>query len=257
MFAVSGAKTARLCATAISARAFSHSRPSRIDAIAFVQQGKKIVAIGRNYAEHIKELKNTVPSEPLIFLKPTTSYLPSGGNVEVPRGVTAHYEVELGVIIGKTGREISQADADSHIAGYALAVDMTARNMQDVVKKKGLPWSAVKGFDTFTPISTFIPKLAISDPHNLSLSLKVNGAVKQDGKTSDMIHRIPRILEFMSSIMTLEEGDLILTGTPSGVGPIVPGDKVECALADSTGKVLSTLNFGVVQRQGGYQFKAE
>ncbi|KAG2031629.1 hypothetical protein BDR03DRAFT_94093 [Suillus americanus] len=124
----------------------------------FVRQGKKIVAIGRNYSEHIKELNNARTKEPFFFLKPTTSYLPTGGKVEIPRGVVAHHEVELGLVIGKGGRDISQDAAESHIAGYALAVDMTARNMQDEVKKKGLPWSAVKGFDTFTPIGSFIPK---------------------------------------------------------------------------------------------------
>ncbi|GBE81847.1 Uncharacterized mitochondrial hydrolase [Sparassis crispa] len=224
-------------------------------AASFVQQGKKIVAIGRNYSEHIKELKNDTPGEPMFFLKPTSSYLPSGGNVEIPKGVTAHYEVELGVVVGKGGRDISQADAGSHVAGYALAVDMTARNMQDVVKKKGHPWSAVKGFDTFTPISSYIPKSSVPDPQNLNLTLKVNGLVKQDGNTGSMIFPIPRLIEHVSSIMSLEEGDLILTGTPSGVGPIVPGDQVECAVSDNTGKQLATLTFGVVQRNGGYEFK--
>ncbi|KAG2150690.1 uncharacterized protein EDB93DRAFT_1240224 [Suillus bovinus] len=220
----------------------------------FVRQGKKIVAIGRNYSEHIKELNNAKTTEPFFFLKPTTSYLPTGGKVEIPRGIIAHYEVELGLVIGKGGRDISQDAAESHIAGYALAVDMTARNMQDEVKKKGLPWSAVKGFDTFTPIGSFIPKSSISDPHDLTLSLKINGAVKQNGTTGDMIFRIPRLIEHISSIMTLEEGDLILTGTPSGVGPVNPGDSVECALADPTGNVLAELEFTAELRGGGYQF---
>ncbi|KAG1761539.1 hypothetical protein EDD22DRAFT_890525 [Suillus occidentalis] len=220
----------------------------------FVRQGKKIVAIGRNYSEHIKELNNARTKEPFFFLKPTTSYLPTGGKLEIPRGVVAHHEVELGLVIGKGGRDISQDTAESHIAGYALAVDMTARNMQDEVKKKGLPWSAVKGFDTFTPIGSFIPKSSVSDAHDLMLSLKINGAIKQNGTTGDMIFRIPRLIEHISSIMTLEEGDLILTGTPSGVGPVNPGDSVECTLADPTGKVLAELNFTAESRGGGYQF---
>ncbi|KAF8550432.1 hypothetical protein OG21DRAFT_1468689 [Imleria badia] len=222
----------------------------------FVRQGKKIVGIGRNYADHIKELNNTRPKEPFFFLKPTTSYLASGGNVEIPAGIIAHYEVELGLVIGKPGRDISQDAAESHIAGYALAVDMTARNMQEEVKTKGLPWSAVKGFDTFTPIGEFIPKSSISDPHDLKLALKINGAVKQDGTTGDMIFRIPRLIEHISSIMTLEEGDLILTGTPSGVGPVAPGDAVECTLAEPSGKILDQLTFTAVSRNGGYQFKS-
>lgn len=220
----------------------------------FVRQGKKIVAIGRNYSDHIKELNNAKTKEPFFFLKPTTSYLPTGGKVEIPRGIIAHHEVELGLVIGKGGRDISQDAAESHIAGYALAVDMTARNMQDEVKKKGLPWSAVKGFDTFTPIGSFIPKSSVSDAHDLTLSLKINGAIKQNGTTGDMIFRIPRLIEHISSIVTLEEGDLILTGTPSGVGPVNPGDSIECALADPTGKVLAELKFTAESRNGGYQF---
>ncbi|KAH0826970.1 hypothetical protein J3R83DRAFT_4629 [Lanmaoa asiatica] len=250
----------------------------------------QIVAIGRNYSEHIKELNNAPPKEPFFFLKPTTSYLPSGGNVEIPNGVLAHHEgpsfcydqfghsfldwqpVELGLVIGKGGRDISQDSAESHIAGYggkdsdragndadrpflALAVDMTARNMQEVVKKKGLPWSAVKGFDTFTPIGKFIPKSSVSDAHDLKLALKINGAVKQDGTTGDMIFRIPRLIEHISSIMALEEGDLILTGTPSGVGPVTPGDNVECTLAEPSGKIIDQLTFTAIPRSGGYLFK--
>ncbi|KAJ6490782.1 hypothetical protein C8R47DRAFT_1319896 [Mycena vitilis] len=221
---------------------------------AFARQGRKIVAIGRNYAEHIKELNNTAPKEPFFFLKPTTSYVASGGKVEIPRGIVAHHEVELGVVIGKGGRDISQADAESHIAGYALAVDMTARNLQDQVKKRGLPWSAAKGFDSFTPIGSFISKDKVADPNKLGLSLKINGAFKQNGNTADMIFKIPRLIEHVSSIMTLEEGDLLLTGTPSGVGQLSPGDKVECALADASGSQLATLDFVAVAREGGYHF---
>jgi acylpyruvate hydrolase len=225
-------------------------------AASFLRQGKKIVAIGRNYAEHIKELSNATPKEPFFFLKPTTSYVENGGKVEIPNGVVAHHEVELGLVIGQGGRDISQANAEAHVAGYALAVDMTARNLQEQVKRQGLPWSTAKGFDTFTPIGTFIPKSEIADPHNLSISLKINGELKQNGKTADMIFRIPRLIEHVSSIMTLEEGDVILTGTPSGVGPVIAGDKIECALGDPmNGKELATLAFTAVARDGGYRFK--
>ncbi|KAI0726676.1 hypothetical protein C8Q72DRAFT_801264 [Fomitopsis betulina] len=251
------ARSIRLSGAPLSRRGLAQTSTRRlpVDPAAFAQQGRKIVAIGRNYAEHIKELSNDAPKEPMFFLKPTTSYLPSGGNVEIPRGVTAHFEVELGLVVGKTGRDISQASADSHIAGYALAVDMTARNMQDAVKKKGYPWSAVKGFDTFTPISAYIPKAAVSDPNNLQLTLKVNGVTKQDGNTNQMIFKIPRMVEHISSIMTLEAGDLVLTGTPSGVGALAPGDHVTCAVTDSAGKQLASLEFRAVQREGGYSFQ--
>ncbi|KAH6917791.1 hypothetical protein BKA70DRAFT_950 [Coprinopsis sp. MPI-PUGE-AT-0042] len=221
----------------------------------FVQVGKKIVAIGRNYVAHANELNNAVPKAPFFFLKPTSSYLPSGGQVEIPQGIVAHHEVELAVVISKRGREIKQDEADSYIAGYALSVDMTGRNLQDKVKKAGLPWTAAKGFDTFTPIGPFIPKSSIPDPDNLRITLKINGETKQDGTTADMIFKIPRLLEDTSAVMTLEEGDVILTGTPSGVGPIVPGDSVECTLAHPDGQTISTLNFTAVQRQGGYRFE--
>ncbi|KAI4522112.1 hypothetical protein EV122DRAFT_271402 [Schizophyllum commune] len=226
-------------------------------ATSFARTGKKIVAIGRNYAEHIKELNNAAPKEPFFFLKPTSSYISSGGKLEIPRGVVAHHEVELGLVIGQRARDVKQADAHSVIAGYALAVDMTARNVQDAVKKKGLPWSTAKGFDTFTPVGDFIAKSAVANPDDLRLWLKINGAFKQNGTTADMIFKIPRLIEHITSIMTLEEGDLVLTGTPSGVGPVNPGDKIECGLTTASGDELAALNFEAVQRQGGYSFQAE
>ncbi|KAF8323645.1 uncharacterized protein EI90DRAFT_2977412 [Cantharellus anzutake] len=223
----------------------------------FVRTGRKIVAIGRNFAEHAKELGNTSPREPFFFLKPTSSYTPNKGIIEIPKGCVVHHEVELGVVIGKGGRDISKSDAYSFIAGYALAIDMTARNIQEDVKKKGLPWSTAKGFDTFTPISEFIPKSAISDPHNVNLWLKVNDDVRQNGNTKDMIYKIPRLIEHVSSIMTFEgpEGDLLLTGTPSGVGPIRTGDKITAGLAlpQSTENIVS-LELHAIDRAGGYRF---
>ncbi|KAF9447602.1 hypothetical protein P691DRAFT_782211 [Macrolepiota fuliginosa MF-IS2] len=225
----------------------------------FVRAGKKIVAIGRNYALHVKELGNEMPKEPFFFLKPTSSYLPSGGKLEIPKGIVAHHEVELGLVIGKMGRDIPASQAESYIAGYteaplALAVDMTARNLQQKVRKAGLPWSAAKGFDTFTPIGGWIPKKDIVDAHNLQLNLAINGKIKQDGNTADMIFRIPQLIEHVSSVMTLEEGDLLLTGTPDGVGPVVPGDSVSCALKDASGKELLKLEFDAVEREKGYHF---
>ncbi|KAG8746847.1 hypothetical protein FRC10_003369 [Ceratobasidium sp. 414] len=221
----------------------------------FLTRGKKIVAIGRNYLEHVKELGNTVPPEPFFFLKPTSSYLTSG-KFEVPQGVLVHHEIELGVVIGKNGRDISEAQADSHVAGYTLSIDMTARNMQDAVKKKGLPWSAAKGFDTFTPTSPFIPREKVLDPHNLKLWLKINGEFKQNGTTADMMNRIPQLIRHVSSIMTLEEGDLLLTGTPRGVGPVNVGDKITAGLSiPDQPDLLASLELEAIAREGGYAFK--
>lgn len=122
------------------------------------------------------------------------------------------YTVELGAVIGKTARDVHEADAMSHVGGYALGIDMTARNMQDKVKKAGLPWSTAKGFDTFTPVSRFIPASEIPDPNNVNLWLKTNDTMRQNGNTKDMIFKIPQLIQHVSSIMTLEEGDLLLTG---------------------------------------------
>ncbi|KAL1406970.1 hypothetical protein Q8F55_006383 [Vanrija albida] len=225
----------------------------------FLRNGRKIVAIGRNYVDHAKELGNAVPKEPFFFLKPTSSYLsPGEGPVEIPRGVKLHHEVELGVVIGKNGRDIPKAQADSYIAGYTLAIDLTARNMQDAVKKKGLPWSAAKGFDTFTPIGPFIPKSAIADNTNVGLELSIDGKIKQKGVTKDMIFDVPTLIEFVSGIMRLEEGDVLLTGTPAGVGPIVDGETVNVKLSypGVEGEVLSEFTVKAEDRKGGYEFKA-
>ncbi|KAN0064233.1 hypothetical protein ACQY0O_003400 [Thecaphora frezii] len=225
-------------------------------ASSFLTTGKKIVAIGRNYAAHALELKNAVPTEPFFFLKPTTSYVVPPHPVEVPSGVHAHFEVELGVVIGSPRvRDVSASEALSHVAGYTLSIDMTARNVQDKVKKAGLPWSTAKGFDTFTPTSSLIARELVKDPANLRLWLKVNGQTKQDGVTSDMLFDIPTLIQHVSSIMTLEKGDLLLTGTPKGVGQVVDGDVMEAGLETLEGKTLEQIKFEVRNRIGGYAFK--
>ncbi|SOV04622.1 related to Acylpyruvase FAHD1, mitochondrial [Ustilago sp. UG-2017a] len=222
----------------------------------FLTRGKKIVAIGRNYAAHAKELNNAVPTEPFFFLKPTTSYITNNGTVEIPKGIVAHYEVELGIVIGSAKvRNVLASDAMTHVAGYTLSIDMTARNLQGKVKSKGLPWSSAKGFDTFTPTSGFVDKSRVRDPSKLKLWLKVNDQIKQNGPTSDMIFDIPELIEHVSSIMTLEEGDLLLTGTPQGVGEVKDGDTMFCGLEDQSGNLLEQLKINVANRVGGYEFK--
>ena len=155
----------------------------------FLKTGRKIIAIGRNYSEHAKELGNAVPTEPFFFLKPTSSYITDGQSIEIPADCEVHHELELSVIIGKEGRDILAEDAEDYIAGYALSLDMTARNIQDKAKKEGRPWSASKGYDTFTPIGDFISKDQIPDHGNVDLSLQVDGVTKQKGNTRDMIFR--------------------------------------------------------------------
>ncbi|KAL1936809.1 hypothetical protein VTP01DRAFT_943 [Rhizomucor pusillus] len=220
----------------------------------FLTTGKKIVAIGRNFSEHAKELGNAVPKSPFFFLKPTSSYLSNGGTIEIPAGCEVHHEVELAVVIGKEARDCVESQAMEHIAGYALAIDLTARNLQNEAKQKGLPWSAAKGFDTFTPVSEFIPKEKIKDPSNVQLWLKVNEAIRQNGNTKDMIFEIPKLLAFVSSIMKLEAGDIVLTGTPKGVGPIKAGDIVTAGLrSGNLDSDILQVKYNVADRNGHFK----
>ncbi|OAY56041.1 probable acylpyruvase FAHD1, mitochondrial [Manihot esculenta] len=210
-----------------------------------LQVGTKIVAVGRNYAAHAKELGNAVPKEPVLFLKPTSSYLENGGNIEIPHPLESlDHEVELAVVINKKARDVPQTIAMDYVGGYALALDMTAREIQASAKSAGLPWSVAKGQDTFTPISSVLPKSAVPDPDNLELWLKVDGDIRQKGSTKDMIFKIPYLISHISSIMTLFEGDVILTGTPQGVGPVKVGQKITAGITD-----LIDVHFNVENRR--------
>eukprot|EP01132_Coremiostelium_polycephalum_P010056 gene10056-12325_t len=212
----------------------------------FWETGRKIVAVGRNYVAHAKELGNEVPGEPFFFLKPPSSYLLQGtGPIEIPE-ITSdiHHEVELGVVISKKGRDIDAANAMDFVGGYTLALDLTSRDKQNIAKSKGLPWTIAKGYDTFTPVSGFIQKTDIKDPSNVEIWITVDGEIKQKDSTSLMIYKIPQLIEYISKIMTLEAGDLILTGTPSGVGPIKPGQKIKAGITNVT-----EMEFTVIQRQ--------
>ncbi|KAM0753168.1 hypothetical protein T439DRAFT_286579, partial [Meredithblackwellia eburnea MCA 4105] len=193
--------------------------------------------------------------EPLLFIKPVSSYQSNGKPVEIPQGCEVYHEVELAVVIGKGGRNITVSEAESHVGGYALALDMTARNVQAVASAAGLPWTTCKGLDTFTPISSFIPKHKISDTSDVHLTFTVNGAVRQSGSTSGLIYSIPFLISYASGIMTLSEGDVLLTGTPPGGGQVFAGDKIEAELRiGATGEILATLEHNVEKRAGGYSF---
>lgn len=144
-----------------------------------------------------------------------------------------HYEVELGLVINKEGRDIPEHSAMDYVGGYALALDMTSRDLQSAAKKSGHPWSVAKGYDTFCPVSSFVEKEKV-DLSTARLWLKVDGETKQDGRTCDMIFSVPYLISYISSIMTLETGDLILTGTPEGVGPVVPGQIITAGIEGVT-----------------------
>jgi 2-keto-4-pentenoate hydratase/2-oxohepta-3-ene-1,7-dioic acid hydratase in catechol pathway len=179
----------------------------------------KVVCVGRNYAEHAAELGNEVPSEPLIFLKPPSTVIGPDAPVVYPSiSQRVDHEGELAVVIGRRCRYLAETDADKVIFGYTIANDVTARDLQ----KKDGQWTRGKGFDSFAPIGPWID--TDFDPANRAVRCLVNGEVRQDGNTALLIYSIGRVLAYVTQFMTLEPGDLLLTGTPAGVGPVQPGD---------------------------------
>ncbi len=209
-----------------------------------VQRPTKILCLGRNYRAHAAELNNTVPEAPMYFAKVPSSLLPHQGHIRIPAGVgRVDHELELALVIGKRGANIPESKAMEHVAGYTIANDITAREMQREEQKKGKPWTLAKGMDTFCPLGPWlVPAGSVADPHNLTLELKVDGEVRQKGSTADMVYGIPELIAYISRYMTLEPGDLLLTGTPEGVGPIQPGNRIEGSIDG-----LGTLENGVVQ----------
>ena len=182
----------------------------------------KIVCVGRNYREHAKELGNEVPKEPLIFLKPPSSVVWDAEAILLPGASSkVEYEGEIGVVIGKAMTRVSESDAARGIRGIVAVNDVTARDLQ----KTDSQWNRAKGFDTFCPLGEESSKLP--DLGSLSVVTRVNGVERQRGLSSEMVFSIPSLLAYISRIMTLEPGDLVATGTPSGVGPLVAGDIVE------------------------------
>ncbi len=194
---------------------------------------KKFFCLGSNYPQHIAEMTAKKPSEPVIFLKPATAAIADNEQIVIPKiSKLAHHEVELAVVISKQGKNIKKEQAFDYVRGYAVALDITLRDVQTKAKQQGRPWTIAKGFDTAAPISEVIPKEQIADPHDLTLKLSVNGEVKQHGNTKDMIFKINEIIEYLSAFFTLEYGDVIMTGTPAGVGAIKSGDKIEAEISD-------------------------
>jgi len=186
--------------------------------------GTKLVCVGRNYAAHAAELGNSVPTTPMLFMKPTTCYVPDGGSVILPKiSTNVHYEIELGVVIGKKMTKVSKSEALDYVAGYTIAVDVTARDLQEKCKAERSPWLMAKCLDTFCPVGAFISADKI-DPANTDIQLVINDKVVQKGNTSDLVFSVPMLLEYISAVITLLPGDVVLTGTPDGVGPLHDGD---------------------------------
>lgn len=188
----------------------------------------KIICIGRNYVAHIKELNNAVPTSPVFFLKPDTAlvirnrpfYYPSFSN-------NIHYEAELVLKICKVGKNIQKKFASAYYDEIGIGLDMTARDLQDAAKDKGLPWAVAKGFDQSAPVSKFVPKAQFTDLKNIGFHLDLNGTTVQQGNSGLMIYDFEDIISHISTFMTLRTGDYIFTGTPAGVGPVKIGDKLE------------------------------
>ncbi len=188
----------------------------------------KIICVGRNYADHAKELNNEVPSEPVIFLKPETALIPKRQPFFYPSfSSDVHYEVEVVVRINRVGKHIAEKFAHKYYSELSLGIDFTARDLQTTFKEKGLPWEKAKAFDGSAPVGHFLGKNELGDTNNLDFNLKINNQLRQEGSTSDMIFKIDELIAHISQFFTLKIGDLIFTGTPKGVGPIKKGDHLE------------------------------
>ena len=186
----------------------------------------KVVAIGKNYAGHVREMGGEPPAEPVLFLKPSTSVCGPGDPVRYPVGLTQRvdYEGELAVVIGRLCRDVPAAQAGAVIFGYTCANDVTARDLQ----ARDGQWARAKGFDTFCPLGPWIETEA--DPADLALTTSVNGEVRQQARTSQLLHPVADLIAYASTVMTLLPGDVLLTGTPAGVGPLADGDEVSVSI---------------------------
>lgn len=191
----------------------------------------KIVCVGQNYADHIKEMNSTVSAEPLLFIKTAICACPLEAGFRVPaRWGSCHFETEMSVLIGARLDQASEAEAAQAVAGVGLALDLTLRELQAALKAKGHPWEKAKGFTGSAPLSAFVPPPA--DLQAVSLQLRQNGQLRQSGNTAHMLTPVTQLLAYASQFFVLEPGDVLLTGTPAGVGPLVSGDELEARLGD-------------------------
>lgn len=188
----------------------------------------KILCIGRNYAEHAKEMNSPVPTEPVLFMKPETAYLKPGEAFYYPEfSKDIHHEVEIVIRISKMGKHIDKAFAHRYYEEIGIGIDFTARDIQAKCKEKGLPWEKAKAFDFSAPVGKFFPVHSFPDLNNIDFRLDVNGKTVQHGNTKDLLFSFDEIISYSSKFFTFKKGDLIFTGTPEGVGPVRIGDKLE------------------------------
>jgi len=201
----------------------------------------KIVCVGRNYDEHIAEMSAERTSDPILFLKPSTAILNEGNNITLPIfSNEVHHEIELALLIGKEAKSIQSNEWTNYVAGAGIALDLTLRDHQSIAKKNGLPWCVSKGFDGACPIGSFFPLDTLSNLGELRIELFVNGELRQSGNTNQMIFPPGNLLEYITSIFTLETGDIVLTGTPSGVGPLQSGDRLQGVIEN-----IGEINFNI------------
>lgn len=198
----------------------------------------KVVCVGNNYADHIKEMGSQVSAEPVVFIKPETALCDIRQPIALPTGLgSVHHEIELAVLIGTPLKQATPDRVANAIAGYGLALDLTLRDLQSQFKAAGQPWEKAKGFDGSCPMSGFIPVSEFGDAQQAQLRLLINGELRQEGNTRDMLTPILPLIAYMSRFFTLRAGDIILTGTPHGVGPLKAGDEI-CATLN--GKDVTT-----------------
>jgi fumarylpyruvate hydrolase len=205
---------------------------------------RRIFCVGRNYADHVREMGNDPKSEPpLFFTKPADAVVESGAVIAYPSNTSNfHHEVELVIAIGTGGVDIAEANASAHVWGYGVGVDLTRRDRQAEAKKAGTPWDTAKGFDHSAPLSALTPVAAAGDAANARIWIKINGEIRQDANTHDMIWSISEIIAALSRWWELKSGDLIFTGSPSGVSALNPGDHIECGVDR-----LAPLNFSITR----------
>lgn len=204
----------------------------RIDGIPADFPVGKVVCVGRNYADHAKELNNPVPTAPILFIKPRTSVVHLEGEICIPKNQgECHHELEMSVLIGKPLNKAKEDEVKVAIEGYGLGLDLTLRDVQARLKENGHPWEIAKSFDGACPLSGFVLPEELSDPECSSLELRVNGQVRQNGNTLDMITPVYALIEYINQHFTLLPGDVVLTGTPAGVSALKVGDRLDVSLA--------------------------
>ena len=193
----------------------------------------KIFAIGRNYIDHAREFNNSLPSEPMFFMKPDTALVKSNKPFFYPDfSKEIHYEVEIVLKLNRVGKSISEKFAHRYYTEIGIGIDFTARDIQRKCQEKGMPWEIAKSFDNSAPVSKFIPKSKFKDLRNIQFHLDINGKTAQTGNTADMIFHFDRLVAHISKYVTIRMGDLIFTGTPAGVGPVNIGDRLQAYIED-------------------------